>query len=212
MKVNEINSYRKDSNLLKWILAVMLFLSIGGNVFMYQQNIEFLKSIGNKRIVVDKENNTWVATYRELSTEERKAQYAKHVVLWSDLMWQHKDAVSMDQHLDAALDLGGESIEKAYNYYYVEKGIERLVKENNWRTEVKLMSPPEVNMTTTPVEGVAKFHWTLFDSKGGEIWTRNMNFKFTLRDVAVTYGNPLGAFLEINVFDDSKVGSDDKGF
>ncbi len=212
MKINEINSYRKDSNLLKWGFLVLLGISVLGNVFMYQQNLDFMKSVGNKRIVVDKENNTWVATFKELTPEERKAQYARHVEMWSELMWQHRDPLSYDKHVDVALNLGGESIETAYKYYYIDKGIERRLKENNWSTDVQLVSPIQVHTETTPVSGIANYHWTLYDSKGEKIWTRNMNFKFTIRDVSVTYDNPLGGFMEIDVFDDSKVGTNDKGF
>lgn len=206
MNFPEINSYRKDSNLLKWILGATLLLSISFNFYSEYERLEFQKNFPKKVIVYDCNHQAYVATFKELSPEERKAQYKRAAENFFQLFFQVESG-TFQERINASLELAGESAERYYTRYYQEKNIEQRIMEENYKLFLTVKKN-EIDLSKTPISGNIECEWTFVRSSGSSV-VRNMKASYTVSDVGVTYKNPFGVKIEFDVYDDSRLSAGD---
>lgn len=204
MKFPEINSYRKDSNLLKWILGVVLLMSVSFNFYSEHQRLEFQKNFPRKVIVYDCNHQAYVATFKELSPVEREAQYKRHTENFFELFFEVESG-TFQERINAALELAGPSGERYYNRYYQEKQIEQRIMEDNYKLFLTV-TKNELDLSKSPITGNIECEWT-FTRPSGSTIVRNLKAYYTVDDVGVTYKNPFGVKVNIDIYDDSRISS-----
>lgn len=204
MKLDDIGSYDRDvrfwRNLNYLFFFVLILCACGMTVYLNAKQDE---NIARKRIVIDQENRPLIATERALTRDERFLQYRR---FWSD--WYQAaigfDASSFEKggKLDQALNCMTKDAGTAfYIREFKEKPLAQEVRENNWRTEAKVLRV-EFVANTSPVKGQVFGVQTLIRPSGSQ--SRRMNVNFVIHDVGVTYENPYGVMIEeLDIFDNT---------
>ncbi|MFZ1806405.1 MAG: hypothetical protein WAU36_04240 [Cyclobacteriaceae bacterium] len=203
MKLEGLQSYKKDSQNSRIVVLVCVIASIGASVFMYIDSRNFIANQSAKKVVIDRENHAWLATEQDFTREDRKIQYEEHVKDFYRLFFAF-DGGTFDTNVNRGLNLmEGDLGKSIYIKEYVEKNIAREVVENNWQLRVEIVKV-ECDISKSPAQGVIYARQTLVRPAGEVV--RNMNATFTVADVKVSYDNPRGALIMgFDIFDNSRV-------
>ena len=202
MKLDDLSNYGKDLNRTKLIYGLITLMSVATVPIVYYINLQKVTELTSHPIVVDAENRQYRASRRPLTASERHEQYIKQAEEFWFLSW-NLDKGNYDEHINRALEISGESAEKLYGVYFIEKGFERLIKENNYRSE-NVVLDCQVDADTIPHIGYIKSRWTIIRPTGQEV--RNLHATFIVRDVGISHKNPMGVEIDqLDIYDNSRV-------
>jgi hypothetical protein len=208
MKLDGLQSYKKDSQGSRMIVLVCVLACIGACLFMYIDSRNFIANQSARKIVIDRQNHAWLATEQDFTRDDRRIQYEEHVKDFYRLFFAF-DGGTFDSTVNRALNLmEGEVGKSLYIKEYVEKNIAREVVENNWLLRIEILKV-KCDVSVSPARGIIYARQTLV-RPAGEV-ERNMNATFTISDAKVSYDNPRGALImSFDLFDNSRVVRDKK--
>jgi len=208
MKLDGLQSYKKDSQGSRMIVLVCVLACIGASLFMYIDSRNFIANQSARKIVIDRQNHAWLATEQDFTRDDRRIQYEEHVKDFYRLFFAF-DGGTFDSTVNRALNLmEGEVGKSLYIKEYVEKNIAREVVENNWLLRIEILKV-KCDVSVSPARGIIYARQTLV-RPAGEV-ERNMNATFTISDAKVSYDNPRGALImSFDLFDNSRVVRDKK--
>lgn len=208
MKLDGLQSYKKDSQGSRIIVLVCVLVCVAACVFMYIDSRNFIANQSARKVVIDRQNHAWLATEQDFTREDRRIQYEEHVKDFYRLFFAF-DGGTFDSTVNRALNLmDGEVGKSLYIKEYVEKNIAREVVENNWLLRVEILKV-QCDISVSPARGIIYAKQTLV-RPAGEV-ERNMNATFTITDAKVSYDNPRGALImTFDIFDNSRVVKDKK--
>lgn len=203
MKLESLQSYKKDSQGSRVIVLVCVLVCVAACVFMYIDSRNFIANQSARKIVIDRQNHAWLATEQDFTREDRRIQYEEHVKDFYRLFFAF-DGGTFDSTVNRALNLmEGEVGKSLYIKEYVEKNIAREVVENNWLLRIEIVKV-KCDISVSPARGIIYARQTLVRPAGEVV--RNMNATFTIGDAKVSYDNPRGALImTFDLFDNSRV-------
>lgn len=202
MKLDDLSNYSKDLNRTKLVYGLITLFALAIVPIIYFINVQKMAELTSHPIVVDAENRQYLAGRRALTADERKEQYIKQAKEFWYLSW-NLDKGTYEKNINSALEIAGQSAEDLYNVYFIEKGFERLIKENNFRSVNEILDC-QVDADTIPHIGYIKSRWTIIRPTGQEV--RNLHATFTVRDVGISHTNPLGVEIDdLDIFDNTRV-------
>lgn len=201
MNIDQLGSLKSDNRMNRITMLVCTVISIGSAVFFYVDSKKTISNISTKRIVIDRENRAWLATEKELTSEQRNIQAKEHMRDFYKLFFAF-DANTFDSTVNRALDLVDAKVGKAiYIKEYVEGKMARKVKEGNWKVVVDV-SRVDCDFGVYPIQGKIFAVQTVIRS-AGEV-KRNLNGTFKIVTTGVSYENPRGYLItEFDLFDTS---------
>jgi hypothetical protein len=205
MKLESLDSYRKDTWNFKVFATVIVCISIVSNILMYYLSSQRIEKAYSKIWVVDKDFKPYLAdSKRSFDYPERVFEYEQTVREF------YRDAFSMDDtdfksNLERALNLSvefvnGQTIEDKWS----EENIISNVVENNWRYEA-MCDSVLFDLESKPVKGYAFGKQTIKMRR--QTVVRNMNFTFIIYDVERrTRKNPFAAKIDhIDIFNNAVI-------
>jgi hypothetical protein len=172
-------------------MLVVLVFSLGFNGYMYFENVRIIGEGADRVVVIDPENNAYLATNRRIRKEERGYQYEDHVRDFFQLFYGF-DQGNFEKNTEDALKLIGESGKFLYKER-LEEDLFRKVVENNWKLEVHIDSI-RIDLAIKPPVGVCYGRQKLI--RPGGTSERLLWGSFSLYDVSPTHQNPHGALIE----------------
>jgi hypothetical protein len=203
MKLDSLGNYHKDAALGRIITGVICALSVLMCFYFYYDSRTYVENYTKKRIVIDQQNNAWLATEREFTRTDRAIQYEDHV---SDFyrLFHGFDGPNFETNVNRALVLIDTELgENLYTKIYKEKRTARDVVDNNWTLKAEVLKV-EIDVGTTPARGIIYGKQTLI--RPNDRKSRNLHVRFKIRDVGVSHENPHGAMIiDYDIFDDSVI-------
>ena len=201
MKLDELTNYQKDLGRVKLLYGVITLCAVLALPVMHYVYMQKLAEATANPLVSGPDYKMFKATRRELTSEERRYQFEDHAKIFWEQLWT-VDKSNMDAQVDLAMEKAGVSAENVFKEYYVEKGLERNIKESNWTSELRVLECV-VRMDTIPHTGIIRSRWQINRLGGNNV--RHLDFTFSIKDYGISPQNQYGAEVnDINIFDNSK--------
>lgn len=203
MKLDSLQSYKKDSNMTKWLFIAVLLVTIGANVYFHKVLIDQK----DKVVVVDQNNDVLFATNRSLTDEEIRYKIVDHVSDFYRLFFEFGNEVTGDNSWEVrtkkALGLIDDSGYRIFNKYKEDR-LYQTVVENLFEMEIQIKEI-NIDLYAIPITGEIIAVNTLKRPGGEKKRYMNATFEINL-NVGMESDNPHGYRIEnFDIYDNSVV-------
>jgi len=213
MKLESLDSYKRDSTNFRVFASVVVVLSISGNVLIYYLNRQELERAYSQIWIVDKDQRPFLANVRHsFDYRERVYEYEEAVREFYENGFSCDDSKissnGKSENLERALNLSVQfTNDQTIEDLWFEENVIGNVLENNWiysATADSIFFDPG----SRPLKGFA-FGRQRIEMRRQTV-ERNMHFSFVIYDVERrTRKNPFAAKIDqIDIFNNSVFGKE----
>ena len=213
MKLESLDSYKKDSTHFRYFASVIVVVSICGNIIIYYLTRQESQAAYSRIWIVDRNQRPYLADIRH------SFDYAERIYEYEEAVREfYENGFSCDDS-NITEDRGSRNLERALNLsvgftngqtiedLWFEENIIGNVLENNWQYKA-FTDSVLFDLTSDPIKGYS-FGRQKIEMRRQTI-ERNLQFSFVIYDVARrTRKNPFAAKVdEIDIFNNTVISNE----
>jgi len=192
MDLNELVNYRKEAVFNRMLLTGGVLACLSLTLYMYIDSRAALQDAAAKKVVIDRNNNAWIATERGITEEEQSIQFGEHIKDFCRLFYAF-DGATYDSCVNRSLDLiEGDAGKALFVREYVEGTLGEQVRQNNWKLTV---SVSKVNCLANNDKGVGIIQFVQTLERPAGMIKRRITAEFEAEKAGISHANPRGALI-----------------